>query len=300
MPGKKRVQDVVCGVCKEKFQSRNPKPGKDGVLRCKKCGYIRNRERFVEKHGASIYDVYQKNNPKYRDKRRQWQLKHNYGLSPEDYDKLFVRQGEVCAICRGSPSEGEHLVVDHDHESGKIRGLLCHPCNMAIGQLGDDLQRIRSAVSYLLRHNTSRSWDWYFAEIAEVVSSRSRDPSTRVGAVIVKDRAIISTGYNGFPRGVNDNVPERYDRPEKYWWTVHAEENSIFNAGRSGISTAGATMYVVPLHPCVDCAKAIVQSGIREVVVCDSASNERLQKQFNFSDAAAVLKASRVLVRSPE
>jgi dCMP deaminase len=221
-------------------------------------------------------------------------------MTQDDYDKLLSRQGGVCAICRQPPADGQYLAVDHDHNNGKIRGLLCHGCDMVVGKLGDDLPIIRSAASYLLRHNTARSWDWYFIEIAEVVATRSRDPSTRVGAVLVKDRAIISTGYNGFPRGVNDNIPERFDRPEKYHWTVHAEENALLNSVRNGISTDGSTLYVVPLYPCVHCAKAIVQCGIREVVVHNSASNDRLQKEFDFSESERILKASRVLVRPPE
>lgn len=110
-------------------------------------------------------------------------------------------------------------------------------------------------------------WDDRYLEIAGVVASWSKDSSTKVGCVVVGPvRQILATGYNGFPRGVDDDVPERWERPEKYLWVEHAERNAIYNAARSGISLAGATMYV-ERHPCADCARGIIQSGISCVVV---------------------------------
>lgn len=113
-----------------------------------------------------------------------------------------------------------------------------------------------------------QSWDEYFMEMARHVGSRSKDRSTKVGAVIVgPDREIRSTGYNDFPRGVNDNVDARRERPTKYPYTEHAERNAIYNAARVGIPLAGCTLYVDAGFPCSECARAIIQSGIREVVV---------------------------------
>lgn len=96
------------------------------------------------------------------------------------------------------------------------------------------------------------------------VAARSHDPSTQVGAVIVRpDRTVASVGYNGFPRGVND-WPDRYEhRPTKLHMTVHAEVNAIVTA-REPLD--GCTLYVNPLYPCSACAGVIVQSGIRRVV----------------------------------
>jgi dCMP deaminase len=110
-------------------------------------------------------------------------------------------------------------------------------------------------------------WDEYYLSICQVVSSRSKDPNTQVGCVIVGPaHEIRSTGYNSFPRGIRDDVPERLERPAKYLWIEHAERNAICNAARSGTATEGCTIYV-DLMPCMDCARAIVQAGIGAVVV---------------------------------
>ena len=94
---------------------------------------------------------------------------------------------------------------------------------------------------------------------------RSSDPSTKVGSVIVSpDNSIVSTGYNGFPRGYDDTNEEWNDRPLKYKLVIHAEANAIFNAGKHGKSTEGCKIYL-PWFPCMECAKAIVQAGITEV-----------------------------------
>lgn len=99
--------------------------------------------------------------------------------------------------------------------------------------------------------------------LAEHVSQWSKDPSTKVGAVIVNDRRIVvAIGYNGFPRGVSDD-PERYaDRPTKYSFVVHAEMNAILNATED---VRGCTLYVT-LAPCNECTKLVVQSGIGTIV----------------------------------
>jgi dCMP deaminase len=109
--------------------------------------------------------------------------------------------------------------------------------------------------------------DSYFTAIAETVSLGSKDRSTKVGAVLVRDGTILSTGYNGPVRGANDADPAKYERPTKYRWTAHAEQNAIFNAARVGTPTVGATLYLnfAPC-PCVECAKAIIQAGICEIV----------------------------------
>lgn len=112
------------------------------------------------------------------------------------------------------------------------------------------------------------SWDEYFMGVAILASQRSKDPSTQVGACIIDgDKRILSTGYNGFPQGCSDDeFPWNRDESEgetKYQYVVHAELNAILNA--SGKRLAGSTLYV-GLFPCNECAKAIIQSGIREVI----------------------------------
>lgn len=115
-------------------------------------------------------------------------------------------------------------------------------------------------------------WDRYYLEICKVVASRSKDPNTHVGCVIVGPaHEIRSTGYNSFPRGIRDDVPERLVRPTKYLWIEHAERNAICNAARAGTPLEGCTIYV-EIMPCMDCGRAIVQAGIAEVVV----SGERM------------------------
>jgi dCMP deaminase len=103
------------------------------------------------------------------------------------------------------------------------------------------------------------------------VASWSKDPSTKVGSVIVgQTNEVISIGFNGFPRGVNDDVPERWERPEKYCWTEHAEQNAVLNAARHGACTMASTLYITSypakFGPCDDCCRAIIQAGIARVV----------------------------------
>ena len=112
------------------------------------------------------------------------------------------------------------------------------------------------------------SWDEYFMGVALLAAQRSKDPSTQVGACIIDgDMRILSTGYNGFPKGCSDDeYPWNRDESlgeTKYQYVVHAELNAILNA--SGKSLSGATVYV-GLFPCHECAKAIIQSGIKEVI----------------------------------
>ena len=107
-------------------------------------------------------------------------------------------------------------------------------------------------------------WDLRFLELAKHVSSWSKDPSTKVGAVIVDDkRHVVGLGYNGFPRGVDDTDERLTDRPTKYAMVAHAELNAILNATTKA---SGSTIYVYPLPPCNECAKLIIQAGIKRVV----------------------------------
>lgn len=110
------------------------------------------------------------------------------------------------------------------------------------------------------------SWDEWFMKIMYVVASKSKDPKTKIGAVLVRERRIISTGYNGLCRGVNDTIPERLVRPAKYNWFEHGERNAIFAAARYGIATEDTVMYTNGI-PCTDCARAVIQAGIRQVIV---------------------------------
>ena len=110
------------------------------------------------------------------------------------------------------------------------------------------------------------SWDEYFMGVAELSAMRSKDPNSQVGACIVRDNKILSLGYNGMPIGCGDNIMpwgrEGENLNTKYMYVCHSELNAILNAGKD---LHGSTMYVT-LYPCNECAKAIIQCGIKEVI----------------------------------
>ena len=100
----------------------------------------------------------------------------------------------------------------------------------------------------------SNKWDIRFLEMAKLVASWSKDPSTQVGAIAVRNRTVIAQGYNGFPRGMGD-VPFKYEHKQlKYKMIVHAEMNLIYNAADNGVSLKNSTVYVVGLPACGECA----------------------------------------------
>ena len=113
---------------------------------CKECHAGRSKKYFRENNGKAL--------------RAKYKRKYRYGLSQDDYDALFSKQGGVCAICRQPETKKStaldggvcSLAVDHDHETNKVRGLLCHSCNIAIGNMRDDPLIAMSATKYLLEH----------------------------------------------------------------------------------------------------------------------------------------------------
>lgn len=117
--------------------------------------------------------------------------------------------------------------------------------------------------------NSTYQWDEFFMDMAWAVAQKSRDPSTKVGCVIAThDNQVVSVGYNGFPRGV-ENYEERWTtRPDKYDYVVHAERNAILNAAREGRSTKGCKMYLYyNVPPCAQCTLSVIQSGINELIL---------------------------------
>ena len=112
----------------------------------------------------------------------------------------------------------------------------------------------------------SDKWDRRFIDLALHISGWSKDPSTKVGCVVVgSDREIRSTGFNGFPRGITDSIERLEDRELKYPLICHAEENAIMHAARIGISLKDCTAYVT-WPPCTRCARSLIQAGVVEVV----------------------------------
>lgn len=158
-------------------------------------------------------------------------------------------------------------------------------------------------------------WDKYFMDMAIFVSQKSKDRSIGVGVVITNTaNAVLSTGYNGFPRGVMDEgkdvpslpslaemqmgfaealearnrqvarVEARHERPIKYKWTEHAERNAIYNAARHGIALNGSRIYL-PWYPCMDCARAVIQAGITEMVcIAPNFADARWGEDFKLVD----------------
>ena len=110
------------------------------------------------------------------------------------------------------------------------------------------------------------TWPEYYLAIAESVKIKSKDILTQIGAVIVgADKQIVSTGYNSFPRNIVDDNEDRQVRPEKYFWMEHAERNAIYNAALNGVSTKGTSIYLTCGIPCSDCARGIINAGIKKV-----------------------------------
>jgi dCMP deaminase len=130
-------------------------------------------------------------------------------------------------------------------------------------------------------------WDRRFLELAQHVSSWSKDPSTQVGCVIANDqKKVIAIGYNGFPKGIAD-TPERLNHREtKYKYVVHAEPNAFANANGS---VAGCTIYVFPFAPCAECMKLIIINGIKRVVYPAASVEQRVRwgDSFRFAEDMA-------------
>ncbi len=142
----------------------------------------------------------------------------------------------------------------------------------------------------------SEKWDRRFLELAQHISEWSKDPSTKVGCVVVgEDREIRSTGFNGFPRGIEDDSDRLEDRERKYPLICHAEENAIMHAARIGISLKGNTAYVT-WPPCSRCTRSLIQAGVNEVVFpADVEVPERWQTDFDI--AIAMMNEAGISVR---
>lgn len=126
-------------------------------------------------------------------------------------------------------------------------------------------------------------WDRRFMELAEFIAQWSKDPSTKVGAVIIdpRNKRIVSTGFNGFPFGVEDTADRLEDRSIKYEMVVHAETNALMFAGEQA---NGCTLFVTPLPPCARCAVLIIQAGIQRVISpTPDTSKEPWKTQFAIS-----------------
>ena len=142
-------------------------------------------------------------------------------------------------------------------------------------------------------------WDEYYLDICKVVAARSKDPNTQIGCVIAGPaHEIRSTGYNSLPRGIRDDVPERLERPTKYLWMEHAERNAIYNAARCGTPLEGCTLYV-EIMPCMDCGRALVQAGIRQVIVSGARMSQYSSDYYDehFRNVEVLFQEAGITVR---
>jgi dCMP deaminase len=110
-------------------------------------------------------------------------------------------------------------------------------------------------------------WDRRFMRLAREISTWSKDPAAQIGAVIIRDRRILATGYNGFPEGIEDTPERLNDKEQKYPRVIHGEMNALLNALNNGVSVRGSTLYVYGLPICADCTKSVIQSGISRIVI---------------------------------
>ncbi|OQX92327.1 MAG: hypothetical protein B6D58_03500 [candidate division Zixibacteria bacterium 4484_95] len=147
-------------------------------------------------------------------------------------------------------------------------------------------------MNHVEKSKSSLSWEEYFMILALVASLKSKDSSTQVGAVIVdnKTHKVISSGYNGFPRYLDDDkIPQA--RPEKYMYVVHAELNAILHAERQ---LNDCTMYV-SVYPCSECMKALIQTGIKTVIYLNELSGDDWRKSKEATEKMA--KLAKVEIR---
>jgi len=139
----------------------------------------------------------------------------------------------------------------------------------------------------------SNKWDQRYLKLAYEVAQWSKDPSSKIGAVTVGAKGqVLSQGFNGFPRGLKDDFTRLHDRETKYKYVVHAEMNAIYNATYNGTSLDGATLYVYGLPICSECAKGVIQVGIKRVVMpnqkMDGKWLDSWMTSMNFFDEAGV------------
>lgn len=140
-------------------------------------------------------------------------------------------------------------------------------------------------------------WFKRYMDLAEQVSTWSKDPNTKVGAVIVGSKGqILTQGYNGFPRRIKDTEKRLEDRDTKLKYVVHAEMNAIFNATYSGVSLDGATLYVYGLPICSECAKGIIQVGIKKVVIQTESISSRPQWEESWKLSAEMFREAGVTI----
>lgn len=140
-------------------------------------------------------------------------------------------------------------------------------------------------------------WHTRFMDMAKMVSTWSKDPSSQIGAVAINDeRRILATGYNGFPKGIDDSEERLNNKSEKYPRIIHAEMNTLMNALYSGVSLKDATLYVYGLPVCPSCTKCVIQAGIKRVVIPATKTDKGNWQQVWEEQSLPMFKESSVQV----
>jgi len=149
----------------------------------------------------------------------------------------------------------------------------------------------------------NNKWDIRFGEMAKLISTWSKDPSTQVGAVVVRpDKSIASMGFNGFPPNVEDKPEWLNDREKKLQLMIHAEHNALNYCEHENITAS--TIYVYPLLPCVKCAERIVRRGITRVVTVTTEDKylymmqEDVQERYKFHETFAMFDNENIKYRT--
>lgn len=208
----------------------------------------------------------------------------SFTVEPDYLWNLFITQERICQLsgvilcftdARDASNTGNQTTASLDridnskgYDVGNVRWVHKN-INIMRGANTDEefLNWCHKCIDYHEKIKGIPSWNRWFLDQCEVIKRRSKDKHTKFGCVIAnQDHRILSQGYNSFPSGINDNVPERYERDLKYSYIVHAEENAICSAARAGISLKNACIYVSAL-PCITCSRMIIQAGIIEVII---------------------------------
>ena len=138
-------------------------------------------------------------------------------------------------------------------------------------------------------------WDEYYSGLLNNVAVKSKDPSRKVGAIATRDGSVVMTGFNGFPRGVDDRQESRYSKKFKNLHTVHAEANVVALAAGAGVSLKGTTIYC-NLHPCLPCANLLIQAGVSRVVCPPAILEPAGEEIYHFGLAIEVLAEAGIVV----
>lgn len=143
----------------------------------------------------------------------------------------------------------------------------------------------QASESHDLLFSAQMKWHKRYLHLAREISNWSKDPSTQIGAVAIGSKGqVLAQGYNGFPRNIKDTEERYQNRELKYKFIVHAEINLIYNATYNGVSLDGSTLYVYGLQPCSECAKGIIQVGVKTVIAADTKTPNHWKDSFNLTN----------------